>query len=366
VMLDESTTTEDWVGSFKPKRISVIPLVEDFESILSVDEIVKPYIKAVRPKELRVFIARSDPALNYGLFCATLLSKIALSKLKNLEKKTGAQVHPIIGVGSKPFRGDLSPENAENFLLEYKGLATVTIQSAFRYDYPFNQVKECIAALNRKLPNGEPTSIDPAEESALLSILGKCRQHYEEVTELLAPLINRISAYVPQRRTRKLHIGLFGYCRNVAGINLPRAIPFSAALYSVGIPPEFFGAKVLDSLTAQELEIIRKYYVNMEHDLRTVGGYVSWENIDMLTENNTKAANIVGMNSEKLSTGLTKIQKNLNVAEEKLGIKLGPKSPTQKRHENFANNFLIAFMEGDDEEAKKSLVEAAKIRRCLG
>ncbi len=234
VMLDESTTTEDWVGSFKPKKINVIPLVEDFDSILSVDKIVTPYIKAVHPKDIRVFIARSDPALNYGLFCATLLSKIALSKLKNLEKQTNIKVHPILGVGSKPFRGHLSPENADNFLREYNGLATVTIQSAFRYDYPLDQVKDCVTLLNHRLPNGEPVYIDPAEENTLLGILRKCRKHYEEVIELLAPLVNRISAYVPQRRTRKLHIGLFGYSRNVAGVSLPRAITFAAA----ALPPK--------------------------------------------------------------------------------------------------------------------------------
>src|SRR4030067_764217 len=103
---------------------------------------VIPYIDAVKPKNLRVFIARSDPALNYGLFCATLLSKIALSKLKNLEKTRDVSIHPIIGVGSKPFRGHLSPENVENFLSEYRGITTVTIQSAFRYDYPVEQVRE--------------------------------------------------------------------------------------------------------------------------------------------------------------------------------------------------------------------------------
>ena len=366
VMLDESTTAEAWVGSFKPKRIKVIPLVEDFVSIISVDKIVTPYIDAVQPKDLRVFIARSDPALNYGLFCATLLSKIGLSKLKNLEKTKNVSIHPIIGVGSKPFRGHLSPENVENFLSEYKGLTTVTIQSAFRYDYPVEQVKECVKLLNHRLPNGEPTNVEPNEESVLLGILEKCRKRYEDVIELFAPLVNSIAAYVPQRRARKLHIGLFGYSRNVAGINLPRAITFSAALYSLGIPPEFLGAQVLEDLNEREWKITEKYYKNMTHDLGSVGAFVSWENINMLMENTQKIADIVGMSREKLETALTKVQDDLRVVEEKLGLKLGPKTPAQKRHENFANNFLIAYMEREDEEAKKSLVEAAKIRRCLG
>jgi phosphoenolpyruvate carboxylase len=354
------------VGSFKPKRIKVIPLVEDFASIISVDKIVTPYIDAVQPKDVRVFIARSDPALNYGLFCATMLSKIGLSKLKKLEKTRNVQIHPIIGVGSKPFRGHLSPDNVENFLNEYKGLATVTIQSAFRYDYPVEQVKECVKLLNHRLPNGEPTRVEPIEESVLLGILQKCRRQYESVIELLAPLVNSVAAYVPQRRARKLHIGLFGYSRNVAGVNLPRAIPFSAALYSLGIPPEFLGAKVLEDLGEQEWRITEKHYTNLKHDLGAVGAYMSWENISMLMENSQKIADIAGMNREKLATVLKKVQSDLRVVEEKLDIKLGPKTPAQKRHENFANNFLIAYMEHENDEAKKSLVDAAKIRRCLG
>jgi phosphoenolpyruvate carboxylase len=121
LLLDAQTKARNWIGTFKPKTINVIPLVEDQDSLLNIDNIVKPYIEAVKPKHLRVFIARSDPALNYGLLSAVLLSKIALSKLKRAEKDTGVQMHPIIGVGSKPFRGHLSPENLDNFLAEYSG-----------------------------------------------------------------------------------------------------------------------------------------------------------------------------------------------------------------------------------------------------
>ncbi len=49
VMLDEKTKAKDWIGNFNPKTISVIPLVEDYDSILNVDTIIKPYIEAVKP-----------------------------------------------------------------------------------------------------------------------------------------------------------------------------------------------------------------------------------------------------------------------------------------------------------------------------
>ena len=366
VMLDDSTKVEDWIGPFKPKSINVIPLVEDFDSLSAIDRILKPYIDAVKPRHLRVFIARSDPALNYGLLCAVLLSKIALSKLKKVEQEREVTVHPIIGVGSKPFRGHLSPENRENFLQEYRGLSTVTIQSALRYDYPLEQVKECVKRLNEKLPNGEPAIMEPYEEEALLGTLRKCRRQYESTIEALAPLVNSVAPYVPQRRARKLHIGLFGYSRCVAGVCLPRAISFAASLYSIGLPPEFIGMRSLTLLNDNEWELVQKHYMKIDHDLNLIGGYVSWENINMLMEMHRKTAERVGMNEEQLKTALTKIMGELKATEEKLGIKLGPRTPTQRKHENFTNNFLISYIEREDDEARKALLEAAKLRRCLG
>ena len=366
VMLDESTKAKDWIGKSKPKRIEVIPLVEDFNSLSNVDSIVEPYIDLVKPKRLRVFLARSDPALNYGLTCAVLLQKIALSKLKKTAQKKNVSVHPIIGVGSKPFRGHLSPDNLKKFLQEYRGLSTVTVQSAARYDYPLEQ-KEFVKLLNEKLPNGEPETITPHDEKVLLGAMRKCMRQYGAVVETLAPLVNSLSAYVPQRRARKLHIGLFGYSRRMGGVSLPRAITFAAALYSIGIPPEFIGCRALEELTDEEWDMVMKHYVNLAYDLASVGGFVSWENINMLLETHEKVAAKAGMAVENLENTLTKILEDFKVVEEKLVIKLGPRTPAQKRHGNFTNNFLISYIERDNaDEAQRDLIEAAKLRKCLG
>jgi phosphoenolpyruvate carboxylase len=365
-LLYENTTAKDWIGGFKPKVLKIIPLVEDFDSILKVDEIVRPYLKAVKPKKQRVFIARSDPALNYGFLCAILLAKIALSKLGALEKHEQIEIHPILGVGSKPFRGHLSPENIDNFLQEYKGVSTVTIQSAFRYDYPTDKVKDCIQNLNQRLPNGDKESIDTQDEEGLISILAICRREYEQQIEAIAPLINSIAAYVPQRRARKLHIGLFGYSRCVAGVCLPRAISFATALYSIGLPPEFIGIKAIDKLNDNQWKLLRKFYLKMDHDLSLVGEYVSWENLDMLLEMSHAIAKRTNMNEQKLSKGLSEILLDLKTVESKLNITLGPKGIEQRRHENYTNNFLLSFLQKDDSEAKKALVESAKLRKCLG
>jgi len=62
-----------------------------------------------------------------------------------------------------------------------------------------------------------------------------------------------------------LHIGLFGYSRSIGGISLPRAITFTAALYSIGLPPEILG---LNALNENDLQFIREVYVSFEDDLR--------------------------------------------------------------------------------------------------
>lgn len=366
IMLDEDLRVKNWLGPIRPISIQIIPLIEDWDSILAADKILEPYIKIVKPMYMRVFIARSDPALNYGLICAVLLSKIAFSRLRFTEDKYGVKIYPILGVGSMPFRGHLSPENIDGFLRENRGLSTVTIQSALKYDYPKDLVKECIRILNNNLSNGELSIIEPYEEERLITVLRRSRRFYEEIVEGLAPLINSIASYVPERRARKLHIGLFGYSRKVAGITLPRAIPFAATLYSLGIPPEFLGCKVLMDLNDEEWDIVSKYYINLRHDLEVAGGYLSWQTLEMLMSMHDKIAERAGMDREKLKDILTRILEDLKAAEETLGIKLGPRSLSQRRHANLISNFLISYLENNISEAKSALVEAAKIRKCLG
>lgn len=364
--LHGSVKVKDWVGSFKPSSIELIPLVEDMDSLLKIDKIVEPYIDYVKPDYVRVFIARSDPALNYGLVCATLLSKIALSKLKSVEKRKGVPVYPIMGVGSMPFRGHLSPANLECFLDEYKGVHTVSIQSGLKYDFPAEDVKRVVAVLNDKLPCGEQALINDAEEKILLSIIEKFKLKYQMVVENLAPLLTSVVSYIPKRRARKLHIGLFGYSRNVEGIALPRAITFAATLYSLGIPPEFIGLEALNDLTAEEWKVLNRYYVNLKSDLNTVSGCLSWQNINMLLGMYKEVAKRAQMDEERLKSALTRFLMDINVAQENLGIKFGPRNLSHRKYENTVSNFLIAYMEQDDQSAKDYLEESARLRRSLG
>jgi phosphoenolpyruvate carboxylase len=134
----------------------------------------------------------------------------------------------------------------------------------------------------------------------------------------------------------------------------------------MGLPAEFLGMKALTKLNEAQWRLLQKHYVKMEHDLNSIGQYVSWENLKMLMEMSGKVAKRANMNEEKLRAALLNSLEDLKTVEEKFAIKLGPKDSAQRKHENFTNNFLISMIEHEDEEAKRALVEAAKMRKCLG
>ncbi|MGC8934761.1 MAG: phosphoenolpyruvate carboxylase [Thermoproteota archaeon] len=360
---EDGCELKDWVGEFKPKEIEVIPLIEDKESILRIEGIVGEYIKAVKPKYLRVFIARSDPALNYGIVPAVILSKIASRRLKMIEKETNTKIYSIIGTGVPPFRGNLRPENINNFLKEYENYFTVTIQSALKYDYPFNEVKEVIAKINNKKDGDESTNISSEEEKILLKVIEKFENEYETTIENIASLINLLAEYVPNRRARKLHIGLFGYSREIRGIKLPRVISFVSVLYSLGIPPEVIGISAIEKLNEEELKTLERVYLNLKEDLAFAAEYVCYENINLLTSEREFYENIT--RKFKVESGLKRIIEDLNILEKNLGIRVGPRSLRSRLHYNLSNNFLISLLT-DEKEARRYVVEAARVRKFLG
>ena len=60
---------------------------------------------------------------------------------------------------------------------------------------------------------------------------------------------------------------LFGYGRSldgVGGVTLPRAIGFTASLYSIGVPPELLG---LAALTDVDLAFVREVYPSLDEDI---------------------------------------------------------------------------------------------------
>jgi phosphoenolpyruvate carboxylase len=275
-VLPGDVTLGEWIGDFHPASINVIPLIEDKPSLLSADTIVEEYLKGKEQPYQRVFLARSDPAMAYGSASAVLLIKIALARLHKLEQKLGIPLYPIVGVGSAPFRGNFKPTNVKSRLKGYPSVQTFTVQSAFKFDYPEELVRKAVAFINKSTRRA-PIPVD--DEQPLLDVIENISATFSRQVERLTPLINGVAKYVPPRRKRKLHTGLFGYTRAVAGKRLPRAISFCAALYSIGLPPEFLG---LANLKASHVKTISEIYPNFIEDLRESGMYFDPQCLSML------------------------------------------------------------------------------------
>ncbi len=265
-------SVKEWVGDFQPESINVIPLFEDYDAFMESKDIVKRYIDGKRYEYQRVFLARSDPALNYGSVSAVLLAKIALMRFHLLEEETSVEILPIIGVGSAPFRGNFAPDKVTNCGEEYPSVQTYTLQSSFKYDHPFRDVSNAVDMLEHT-GRKPPLSID---EERALSCVSKITKTYQKQITSMADLINGLTQYIPSRRARKLHVGLFGYARSLKGITLPRAIKFCSAFYSIGIPPELLG---IGALSEKEFDDVRDIYIKMDADLEDSVRYLNLENL---------------------------------------------------------------------------------------
>jgi phosphoenolpyruvate carboxylase len=268
----EKISVREWLGDFQPESINVIPLLENMESISGCDSIVEKYISGKGLEYQRVFLARSDPALNYGAASAVLLSKIALQRLDSLEERSSVRILPIIGVGGAPFRGNFTPNNVNNCGDEYPSVQTYTVQSSFKYDHPFRDVVNAVDMLNHM--HRRPAL--RIEERRAMALIRKMVKEYQGQLKDMADLINGISVFVPGRRARKLHVGLFGYSRSLKGIRLPRAIKFCASFYSIGVPPELLG---LSALSEKEFDELHGLYTKIDEDLRDSARYLNKANL---------------------------------------------------------------------------------------
>ena len=323
---------KDWIGEFKPKQIQVIPLIEDVPYMLGVDSIVEEYLKDKQLPYMRVFIGRSDPALNYGSVAAVLAIKVALQRLYRLEQKLGIPLYPIVGVGACPFRGNFRPDNVQNCLRGYPSAQTFTIQSAFKYDYEQEQVRRAIEQVNR-WQRGAPA---PVPEQELLVLLEKLSTAYRKQLFQIVPLVKHFARYIPRRRMRKLHIGLFGYTRNLEGVNLPRVISFCAALYSIGLPPELLG---LDSLSDGEWEKLSSFYPGVGEDLSTAAAYYNPEVCRLLPAALKKS----------LEKGLSRIDYRCD-----------------QQHCEYTSRIITRYSGQNDDGLADEIIAAASIRRFLG
>lgn len=340
------------------RQVEIIPLFEQNEVIMESDNIVNEYIEYYKkafggvPEYIRPYVARSDPALNAGIVPTVLAIKIALSRYRKLAEKTGIPMYPIIGSASLPFRGGLTPYSVKQFVNEYKGIKTALLQSAFRYDYPLEDVRTAIKELEETLQKTEAVIIPEDEELALKEIIGEFSRAYATVIEGLAPVINQVAGVLPKRRERVQHTGLFGYSRGVGKVRLPRAIGFTAALYSVGAPPEIIGTgRALHKISSspEKKALLEKYFISFRSEMERASKFVHKKALLQLA---------------KKDSAWKAVLDDVRGLEEYLGHPLEPDNGDEQRH----YGVVTAIHEQLEHHSisPADIEEAAKLRRSLG
>lgn len=341
------------------KHIEVIPLFEQVDTIMRSSDIIREYYRLYEQhfkkklSYIRPYCARSDPALNSGLVPTMLAIAVALSRYEQLEKQTGIRCFPMIGTGSLPFRGGVAPDKIDMVLEKYQGARTLTLQSAFRYDYPTADVRRAITQLRTQLHKTHPRHIDTKQAKIITRAIPLFEKPYQETIEKLAPMINVVSGIVPRRRERMLHIGLFGYARGIGEVSLPRAIRFTASLYSLGIPPELIGMGrgIKAAKKMGVWDTILTYYPHIIADIKQAGYFVNKETLAIIAR---------GMWDKGLLDDVA-------IIEEELGIELGPQQSHHTEHRMFTSAIHKRIYQNKPHKETRALItRAALLRKSLG
>ncbi len=337
-------------------NLEVIPLVEGAESQREIGDLLIEYIEkhqkifGKKPEYIRVFLACSDPALTEGFITTKLSNKLALVEIQKASEVTGVNMYPFAGPGSLPFRGGITPDTAKQFAEEFTGLRTITLQSAFRYDYPLEQVKKAVDYLNKNLSKGKTEPISDSDKTRLDTIAENSGRIYKQTIKQIAPDMSAFFEAVPKRRERRQHIGLLAYKRSSAGIELPRAITFTCGFYSIGIPPEFIASgRLLATLSESELDLVKRFSPNLVSDYVRAGRFLNREVLDKLAAS---------------ETGWSDIKEDIEQLSRILKIDFGPETSEQKKHVGLSSKIFAA--KHNKVKLQKLIEKSAVLRKSLG
>jgi phosphoenolpyruvate carboxylase len=284
-------------------------------------------------------------------------------------------------------------EHLPHLLEEYRGVRTVTLQSAIRYDHGEHKARQLAAALKKELPCRQPLLYSDEECAEMSNFIGLFTIQYLDVFSQILPTVCRLSDLLPRQRDRLARISPVGYARDQsrperlvhfvsdAGVadelkairllparDLPRAITFTGALYSIGLPPEIIGTgrglKAIHQRYGQEAldRLLSSYYPGLASDLRWAACFV-----------HLKAAAAF---LPEPAMGL--IRKDLRMIHHYLDIAMGTPSEAEKRYRTMVARTKPIALQAIQDEAQKfvdsrliqrlqtRLIEMGKLRGTLG
>ncbi|MDO8736901.1 MAG: phosphoenolpyruvate carboxylase [Thermoleophilia bacterium] len=303
---------KEFGGSLDPDAVQVIPLIEEVPELLTAGRFLAEYLDHAEGSGyaipyLRLMFGRSDSAMVYGMVPSVLSVKIAISDCCRMGRERGIEVYPVFGGGALPFRGHVSLENMDRLAADYPGIRTVTVQSGLRYDCGSEAARQVAIKAAELLHGVPPLDYSAAERDELTTLIGVFTRHYIDSFNLLLPTVIGLSELMPRQRDRLARKSAVGYARAAAqpdklareiadpeiaaaiaaieparANNLPRAISFTGALYSIGLPPEFVGtgrglSEVVKLYGQDGLSRLLKFYPGLRTDLTRAAKFANLE-----------------------------------------------------------------------------------------
>jgi len=243
-------------------NIQLIPLIEDTTRFLDIYKYVTVLYNTLREfgielRYMRVFLGKSDAAVKSGHIASALALIYALHELYKISRELSIDIQPIIGMGSPPFRGGINNPKLVNYEVQhYHGYKTVTMQSAVRYDIPYDEYKRVSSTVLQWL--GRPVR---RVEAGISRFIYKAFKSYKETVSRYLDILIRFSSLIPLTRDR---ISWREYSRifNLEDrlLNVPRAIVYTSTWYVLGLPPIFLDSEfIIESYRSGEIDEIFNY-----------------------------------------------------------------------------------------------------------